>query len=87
MVYTGAATSEFAAQEGVRFHQRPEELASNTATSEDFVYEFLKTHPCDYLFQVHSVAPFLTTEQVADFTKGMFESTVLQIVSACKKED
>ena len=37
---------EIASQEGVQFHQRPEELASDTATSEDFVYEFLKAHSC-----------------------------------------
>ena len=30
---------EIAAKEGVHFHQRPEELASNATTSEDFVYE------------------------------------------------
>jgi len=66
---------EIALQEGVRFHLRPEELASNTATSEDFVYEFLKSHPCDYLFQVHSIAPLLTSEQVAGFVKAMEASS------------
>ena len=53
------AFGEIAVQEGVHFHQRPVELADNTATSEQFVYEFLKAHPCDYLFQVHSIAPLL----------------------------
>ena len=62
---------EIAAEEGVLFHQRPSELASNTATSEDFVYEFLRKHPCDYLFQVHSIAPLLTKDQVAEFVKTM----------------
>jgi len=62
---------EIASQEGVRFHQRPAELASNTATSEDFVYEFLKAHPCDYLFQVHSIAPLLKAEQIAEFVMFM----------------
>jgi CMP-N-acetylneuraminic acid synthetase len=65
---------EIAAREGVRFHQRPAELASNTATSEDFVYEFLKAHPCDFLFQVHSIAPLLTAEQVAAFVRSMLQS-------------
>jgi len=48
---------KIAQQEGVKFHQRPPKLADNDATSEDFVYEFLKSHECDYLFQVHSIAP------------------------------
>jgi CMP-N-acetylneuraminic acid synthetase len=62
---------EIASQEGVKFHQRPEELASNTATSEDFVYEFLKAHPCEYLVQVHSIAPLLSAEQVARFVRTL----------------
>lgn len=62
---------EIASQEGVRFHQRPAELAGDTATSEDFVYEFLKAHPCDHLFQVHSIAPLLTAAQVAEFVVAM----------------
>jgi len=66
--------NEIAYQEGVFFHKRPIELASNTATSEDFVYEFLKKHPCDYLFQVHSIAPLLTEEQIKKFVKAMLGS-------------
>lgn len=62
---------DIAAQEGVLFHHRPEALANNTATSEDFVYEFLLHHPCDYLIQVHSIAPLLSAEQTADFTRTM----------------
>lgn len=65
---------QIASKEGVKFHRRPEKLADNTATSEDFVYEFLKAHDCDYLFQVHSIAPLLTAIQVAEFVKAMIKS-------------
>ena len=59
---------EIAREEGVHFHQRPEKLADHNATSEDFVYEFLTKHPCDFLVQVHSIAPLLTAEEVSGFT-------------------
>lgn len=65
---------EIALQEGVNFHQRPEALANNTATSEQFVYEFLTHHPCDYLFQVHSIAPLLTADEVTRFVQYMLNS-------------
>jgi len=68
------AFGEIASKEGVKFHRRPEKLADNTATSEDFIYEFLKVHTCDYLFQVHSIAPLLTAIQVAEFVKVMIKS-------------
>ncbi|MCR6660041.1 MAG: NTP transferase domain-containing protein [Asticcacaulis sp.] len=57
--------------EGVKFHQRPEELGNNNATSEQFVREFLEKHECDYLFQVHSIAPLLSVEDVKSFVTEM----------------
>ena len=65
---------QIARQEGARFHHRPAELASNTATSEDYVAEFLEHHDCDLLFQVHSIAPLLTANEVRDFVNAMRSS-------------
>lgn len=62
---------EIAESEGVNFHQRPEELGGDSATSEQFVYEFLTQHECEYIFQVHSIAPLLTMNQVYDFVSYM----------------
>jgi CMP-N-acetylneuraminic acid synthetase len=65
------AFGELAAQEGVRFHPRPAGLADNNATSEQFVAEFLQHHPCDFLFQVHSIAPLLTAGDLRRFATAM----------------
>jgi CMP-N-acetylneuraminic acid synthetase len=56
-----------AAAEGVGFHRRPEELGSNSATSEQFVTEFLQHHDCDFVLQVHSIAPLLTVADLVAF--------------------
>jgi len=79
------AFGEIAAKEGVNFHQRPAELATDTATSEDFVYEFLK-NPCEYLFQVHSIAPLLSAEQVAGFVKAMLGNDHDVLLSAVNEQ-
>lgn len=65
------AFGELAAREGVGFHKRPEALANHSATSEQFVHEFLLTHPCERVFQVHSIAPLLTSGQVREFVAAM----------------
>jgi CMP-N-acetylneuraminic acid synthetase len=65
------AFAEIAAAEGVAFHHRPESLANNIATSEDFVREFLQAHSCDRVFQVHSIAPLLTSVEVRSFVEAM----------------
>ena len=59
---------KIARQEGVHFHHRPEKLGSHTATSEQYIYEFLTHHDCEFLVQVHSIAPLLTTEEIKGFT-------------------
>ncbi len=48
-------------------HRRPEALGNNQATSEQFVAEFLQTHDCDFLVQVHSIAPLLTVAEIREF--------------------
>lgn len=65
------AFGEIARAKGAGFHQRPEHLGDNQATSEQFVAEFLEKHDCTYLFQVHSIAPLLTVNDVQSFVTAM----------------
>jgi CMP-N-acetylneuraminic acid synthetase len=65
------AFGDIARAEGVNFHQRPEALGNNQATSEQFVAEFLEKHDCEFLFQVHSIAPLLSVEDVRRFVQAM----------------
>ncbi|MFT5882556.1 MAG: CMP-N-acetylneuraminic acid synthetase [Crocinitomicaceae bacterium] len=67
--------SEIAEAEGVNFHPRPESLGGNNATSEQYVAEFLQTHHCDVLFQVHSIAPLLTVDDIIQFEQEMMRSS------------
>lgn len=72
---------KIALQEGVRFHKRPAKLADDNATSEEYVYEFLQTHQCDYLFQLHSIAPLLTIKDIKAFVNYMIENDVDTLLS------
>ena len=60
--------------EGVYFHKRPKELGDNQATSEQFITEFFEKHECKTLYQVHSIAPLLTVNDVLSFV-GHMESS------------
>lgn len=62
---------EIAEAEGVHFHLRPPELGSDSATSEDFIAEFLLHHVCYHLFQVHSIAPLMTIQDIKSFVEYM----------------
>lgn len=61
----------YAEQEHVGYHKRPSKLANNVATSEQFVYEFLQQHECDYVVQVHSIAPLLSVDEIRGFVQKL----------------
>ena len=73
-----------ATKESVSFYKRPANLADNNATSEDFVYDFLKKHECDYLFQIHTIAPLLFPNIIEEFIHSMIDGkydTMLSVVN------
>ena len=76
------AFAEIAGSEGVRFHKRPQELANNHATSEQYIAEFLKARECDYVVQVHSIAPLLTVAEIGDFVNFVSENDYDCVLSA-----
>ena len=61
------AFGEIASEEGVAFHRRPAALGDDKATSEEYVAEFLERHPCEFVVQVHSIAPLLSAEEIKRF--------------------
>jgi len=79
------AFGDIAAHEAARFHKRPEHLADNFATSEQFVAEFLGAHECERLFQVHSIAPLLSVEDVRGFVYTM-ETEDWDTLLSCTEE-
>ena len=74
-----------AAAEGARFHQRPEHLGNDQATSEQFVAEFLEAHDCDFVVQVHSIAPLLSVENVRNFCDVVSEDAHDAVMSVVEE--
>jgi CMP-N-acetylneuraminic acid synthetase len=57
---------EIAQQYGVEFYQRPPELATSAAQSDDVVYDFMQKHPAAYVAWVNSIAPLQTATEIAN---------------------
>jgi CMP-N-acetylneuraminic acid synthetase len=60
---------ELAGQFGVNFHRRPPELATDTATNQDFTAEFLRNHECEYVVMVNPTSPLLRPKTVCEFCR------------------
>lgn len=65
---------DIANEENVYFHPRPNELANNQSTSEDYIHEFLLKHSCDIIVQVHTIAPLLSQTNIIEFTNYMLKN-------------
>ena len=74
---------ELAAECGVGFHKRPPNLASDTATNQDFTAEFLRAHQCEYVVMINPTSPLLQPETIRSFCEylrdGGFD-TILSVL-------
>lgn len=75
-VVLNTESSEIATQapEGVEVYYRSKDIANSTATSEDFVRDYLVKNECDYLFQIHTIAPLLMEEEIISFVHKFIDS-------------
>ena len=76
-IYVNSEDETFRAiaeDEGVQIYQRPNMLGDNNATSEDYITDFLRSHDCDHILQVHSIAPLLSVDEVRRFTEEFIKS-------------
>lgn len=72
---------------GAEFHKRPEELAGDTATNRDFVYEFMQKHDCDYLVMINTTSPLLRKETVKKFLEYINLNDFDTIVSVISEKE
>ena len=76
---------ELALRNAVNFHRRPPELATDTATNQDFTAEFLRAHPCDYVVMVNSTSPLLQAETVQQFCRQVRSGSADTILSVLEE--
>jgi CMP-N-acetylneuraminic acid synthetase len=71
-IYINSDSLEFkkvAEDLNVNFYLRPSYLGSNSATSEDFITDFLEKHDCDFVIQLHSITPLIGIDEIMGFTE------------------
>jgi len=66
---------------GIKFYHRPEVHASDTATNDDFVSDFLSNIECDILIQILPTSPFITSDEIKCFVNEMKATRCNTLVS------
>ena len=78
--------AEIAEKYSMSFYKRPPHLSSDTATNDEFAYDFLKNVQCDILIQILPTSPFLTEGEIRQFTSHMIESSLDTLISVEHKQ-
>ena len=65
----------------IHFYQRDKELASDTATNDDFALDFMENVNCDILIQLLPTSPFLRSEEIDEFINKMIEQDFDTLIS------
>ncbi len=77
----------------INFYDRPPLLASNTATNDEFMFDFLKNTTCDRVVQLLPTSPYLSSEEFIQFVQLVINAQDKSVISvskhqiACVKED
>lgn len=87
-IYINSESNVFdriAQETGVKFHQRPAELASNAATNDDFALEFINATGCDVLVQINPTSPFTKADDIRRIVE-LYKSHHYQTIHTVKSE-
>ena len=78
--------SRIAKKYSMGFYKRPSHLSSDTATNDEFAYDFLRNVECDVLIQILPTSPFLTETEIISFTNHMVEKSLDTLISVEHKQ-
>jgi len=68
-------------QNDILFYKRNEDLASDTATNDDFALDFMENVDCDILIQLLATSPFIISHDINGFIEQMLENKYDTMIS------
>lgn len=71
---------------GVEFYKRDAELASDTATNDTFVLDFIKNVPCEIIIQINPTSPLISVNDIQQFVKMMINGNYDTLHSVIKEQ-
>ena len=65
----------------IKFYRRPEVLSVDPATNDDFTIDFLENIECDILIQLLPTSPFISSQEIDEFTRKMLDGKFETMIS------
>jgi len=70
----------------VKFYNRDKNLASDSSTNDEFMYDFMNNIESDVVIQILPTSPLLTKEEIVDFVNYMIHNKLETLVSVEHKQ-
>jgi len=78
--------SEIAEEYGAEFYHRPEELGSSTTTTDEFLYDFITSNPCDYVAIVNPPSPLQPPGEVRSAVEYFIENDIDSMITVNEQQ-
>ncbi len=70
----------------VEFYLRPPKLGSSETKSDEVVYDFIRSHPCDTLVWVNPVSPLQPASEISDAVTHFTESDFGSLITVSEQQ-
>ena len=77
---------EYGKSLGVKYYKRPEHLASDTATSDEYNYDFFQAIQPDLLVQVNPVCPMVTGKEIDKIIQHFIDNSFDSLVTVREEQ-
>lgn len=83
-IYVNSDSDEigsYAKTQGVKYYKRPKHLASSTATSDEYNYDFFMNIKPDLLIQINPVCPFISGDDISEILKYYINNKIDSLIT------
>lgn len=78
--------SKIADEYGIKFYKRPAEFATDDATNDMFVNDFINNIACELIIQINPTSPLIAAETIRRFVRTMIEGNYDTLHSVKKEQ-
>ena len=78
--------SDIAEEYGVDFYKRPEEFGSSSTSTDEFLYDFIDSNPCDYVAIVNPPSPLQPSDEVKEVVEHFIEHDLDSLITVNEQQ-
>ncbi len=78
--------ADIAEEYNVKFYHRPDELGSSNTTTDEFLYDFIESNPCDYVAIVNPPSPLQPPQEVKEVVEHFIKNDLDSLITVSEQQ-